>query len=217
MSFLDKIFKKKEAEKENVGGMEDFMTLIRVYFQSALAANNGITNLNVLPDLATFKRTLHVPTLNNRLGLGEKKACAKMLQDLYGISDGFFKEIDQSIKHNCKNQTQIQGYLFAFQNYTQDIMMLMSNLMKWKFRIPGFMKGMLQNVIHKTVDDIMTKDNWTEPGVAKTVFAIRRYQNQLGFSTGWTKEYVYNIIMLAKKEPTPSAEEEQKALAKMKK
>lgn len=217
MSFLDKIFKKKVAEKENVGGMEDFMTLIRVYFQSALAANNGITNLNVLPDLATFKRTLHVPTLNNRLGLGEKKACSKMLQDLYGISDGFFKEIDQSIKHNCKNQTQIQGYLFAFQNYTQDIMMLMGNLMKWKFRIPGFMKGMLQNVIHKTVDDIMTKNTWTEPGVAKTVFAIRRYQNQLGFSTAWTKEYVYNIILLAKKEPTPTAEEEQKALAKVKK
>lgn len=215
MSFLDKFFKKKE--QDTVGGMEDFMTLIRVYFQSALAANNGITNLHVLPDLATFKRTLHVPTLNNKLGLGEKKACAKMLQDLYGISDGFFKEIDQSIKRNCKNQTQIQGYLFAFQSYTQDLMMLMGNLMKWKFRIPGFMKGMLRNVIVKTVDDIMTKDNWNEPGVAKTVFAIRRYQQQLGFSTDWTKEYVYNVIMLAKKEPAPSAEEEQKALEKMKK
>lgn len=215
MSFLDKIFKKKE--QDNVGGMEDFMTLIRVYFQSALAANNGITNINVLPDLATFKRTLHVPTLNNRLGLGEKKACAKMLQDLYGISDGFFKEVDQSIKRNCKNQTQIQGYLFTFQNYTQDLMMLMGNLMSWKFRIPGFMQGMLKKIILKTVDDIMTKDNWTEPGVAKTVFAVRRNQQHLGFSIDWTKEFAYNLIMLAKKEPTPSAEEEQQALAKMKK
>ena len=93
MAFLD-IFKKKQ---ENVGGMEDFMTLIRVYFQSVLASNLGISNLNALPDLLTFKRTLHVATVNNRLGLGEKKACAKMLKDLYGISDNFFKEIDQSI------------------------------------------------------------------------------------------------------------------------
>lgn len=215
MSFLDKIFKKKE--QDNVGGMEDFMTLITVYFQGAVAANNGITNINMLRELATFKRTLRIPTLNNKLGLGEKKACAKMLQDLYGISDGFFKEIDQSIKRNCKNQTHIQGYFQTFQYYTQNLMMLTGNLLKWKFRIPGFMKGMLRKVIIKTVDDIMTKDNWTEPGVAKTVFAIRRHQQQLGFSTEWTKEFVYNVIMLAKKEPTPTAEEEQKALAKMKK
>ena len=70
MAFLD-IFKKK---KENVGGMEDFMTLIRVYFQSVLAANLGISNLSALPDLLTFKRTLHVATINNKLGL-EKGMC----------------------------------------------------------------------------------------------------------------------------------------------
>ena len=55
MAFLD-IFKKKK--KENVGGMEDFMTLIRVYFQSVLAANLGISNLSALPDLLTFKRQM---------------------------------------------------------------------------------------------------------------------------------------------------------------
>ena len=79
MAFLD-IFKRKK--KENVGGMEDFMTLIRVYFQSVLASNLGISNLSALPDLLTFKRTLHVATVNNKLGVGEKKACAKLLQDL---------------------------------------------------------------------------------------------------------------------------------------
>ena len=47
MAFLD-IFKKKKDE--NVGGMEDFMTLIRVYFQSVLASNLGISNLAALPD-----------------------------------------------------------------------------------------------------------------------------------------------------------------------
>ena len=214
MSFLDKLFKKKP--KENVGGMEDFMTLIRVYFQSVLASNLGISNLSALPDLATFKRTLHVPTLNNKLGLGEKKACQKMLQNLYGISDNFFKEIDQSIKKGCKNQTQVQSYLFAFQGFSQDIMMLMGNLLKWKFRIPGFMKGMMKKVINNAVDEIMNKNVWNDAGVQKTVFAIRRYQQQLGFTTPWIKEYTYNVIMLAKKEPALSKEEEEAALKKLK-
>ena len=33
MSFLNKLFGKKEDEQQKAGGMEDFMTLIRVYFQ----------------------------------------------------------------------------------------------------------------------------------------------------------------------------------------
>lgn len=214
MGILD-IFKKKE--KENVGGMEDFMTLIRVYFQSVLASNLGISNLAALPDMAAFKRSLHVPTVNNKLGIGEKKACAKMLKDLYGISDEFCKEIDQSIKKGCKNQTQVQNYLYAFQGFTQDLMMLMGNLLKWKFRIPGFMKGLMKKVVNSTVHDILTKNTWDDNGVHKTVITIRKYQQMLGFSEAWIQEYVYNIITLAKKEPNPSDEDVAKAEAKIKK
>lgn len=209
------IFKKKE--KENVGGMEDFMTLIRVYFQSVLASNLGISNLSALPEMATFKRTLHVPTVNNRLGIGEKKACIKMLQSLYGISDDFFKEIDQSIKKGCKNQTQVQNYLFAFQGFTQDLVMLIGNMLKWKFRIPGFMKKLMRTITDNAVHEILTKNNWTDNGEAKAAFAIRKYQQMLGFSEAWMQEYAYNIITLAKKEPTPSDDDVAKAEAKMKK
>ena len=214
MGFLD-IFKKKK--KENVGGMEDFMTLIRVYFQSVLAANLGISNLSALPDLLTFKRTLHVATVNNKLGIGEKKACAKMLQDLYGISDGFFKEIDASIKKGCRTQNDVGKYLYMFQGFTQDTMMLMGNLLKWKFRIPGFMKKMVKNLTDSTVHDILTKETWDDDSVRKSVFSVRRYQQMLGFSEAWIQEYVYNLITLAKKEPNPTKEEVAKAEAKIKK
>ena len=37
MGFWNKIFGKNDSQK--VGGMEDFMTLIRVYFQAAMAAD----------------------------------------------------------------------------------------------------------------------------------------------------------------------------------
>ncbi len=215
MGFLSDIFKKKE--KENVGGMEDFMTLIRVYFQSVLASNLGISNIAALPDMATFKRSLHVATVNNKLGVGEKKVCSKMLKDIYGISDNFFKEIDASIKKGCRNQTEVRNYLYMFQGYTQELMMLMGNLMKWKFRIPGFLKKAMRQMTDKTVHDIFTKNVWTDEGVRKAVFSVRRYQQLLGLSEQWTAEYVYNIIILAKKEPKPSDEDIQKAEGKIKK
>lgn len=215
MGIIDKILNRKP--KENVGGMEDYMMLIRVYFQSVLASNLGISNLSSLPDLATFKRSLHIPTLNNKLGLGEKKACAKMMKDLYGTSDNFCKEIDLSIKKACKNQNQVRNYMFAFQGFSQDIMMLMGNLMKWKFRLPSFMKKALRQMSDKAVHDIFTKDTWNDAGVTKAVYGIRRYQQILGFSEAWIQEYVFNMIMLAKKEPKPSQEEIDKAESKLKK
>ena len=203
MAFLD-IFKRKK--KENVGGMEDFMTLIRVYFQSVLAANLGISNLSALPDLLTFKRTLHVATVNNKLGLGEKKACAKMLQDLYGISDSFFKEIDQSIRKNCRKLQDVQVYLILFQGFSQDLMMLTGNLMKFKLRLPSFFKSAIYQMTEKTVADIFNKNDYSDAGVMKTVVAIRQYNKRLGFSQKWVTDFVYNVVMLAKKEPRPTDE-----------
>ena len=91
---LFNFFKKKE-KADRVGGMEDFMTLIRVYYQSVIAANVGITNIGMLPDLATFKRTLKVPTQNNKLGVAERSRCKKMLEQIYKLDELFFKEIDQ--------------------------------------------------------------------------------------------------------------------------
>lgn len=211
MSILS-IFRKKATAQEagwRVGGMEDFMTLIRVYYQAVMAANLGISNLSLLPDLRVFKQTLHVPTVNNKLGVGEKNRCKKMLSELYGMSDGFFKEIDLSIKRNCKSINDVRTYFFMFQGFSQDTMMLMGNLMKWKFRMPGFMKKAMRAMTEKTVAQILTKDNWKDDGVRKTCANIRRYRQSLNYSPEWMTEYVYNIIMLAKKEPKPHDVEEK--------
>lgn len=204
MSILSKIFKSKASSQDTgwrVGGMEDFMSLIRVYFQANMAANYGIGNLAMLPDLRVFKQTLKVPTMNGKLGVGERTRCKKMLQEIYGLSDQFFSEIDKSLKHNCRNAQQIQTYLFQFQGFSQELMMLMGNLMKWKFRLPGFLKQALYNMTEKAIKDIMTRPNWKDEGVQKACANIRSYQQRLGFSEQWMTEYVYNIVMLAKKEP----------------
>ena len=214
MSIFSKILGKKPKEK--VGGMEDFMTLIRVYFQSVIAANFGISNLKALPDLLTFKRSLHVATVNNKLGVGEQKACKKLLQDLYGLNDNYFKEIDNSIKKGCKRQQDISNYLYLFQGYSQELMMLIGTLMKWKFRIPSFLKKAMRSMTDKTVHDVFTKENWKDDATHKSVYSVRRYQQLLGFSEQWTADYVYNFLILAKREK-PSKEEIKEAQAKMKK
>ena len=208
MGFFSRLFKKKEKEK--VGGMEDFMTLIRVYFQSAIAAQVGISNIAMVPELLAFKRSLKVSTVNNKLGVGEKKACKKLMQDLYKIDENFFKEIDGSVKKRCKSLKDVQGYMVMFQGYSQELIMLVGTMLKWRFRIPSFLKKAMKTMVTSTVHDIFTKETWKDEAQRKSVYTVRRYQQTLGFSEPWTAEYVYNFIVLAKREK-PSKEDVAKA------
>ena len=209
MGFLTKIFSKKN-ENSRVGGMEDYMTLVRVYFQASMAANLGITNLAMLPDLRTFKATLHVPTVNNKLGLGEKAHCRKMMKQLYGTDDIFFKEIDQSLRKNCHKMQDVQTYMIQFQGFTQDLMMLMGNLMKFKLRLPSIFRKALFAMTEKTVNEIFNKNDYKDVAVMKAVVAIRQYNKRLGFSQQWVTQFVYQVVMLAKKEPKPADDEQKK-------
>lgn len=205
MGIFSKLFGNKSTEKKT-GGMEDYMTLIRVYFQASIASQLGINNLAMLPDLRMFKTTLHVPTQNNKLGIGEKSHCKKMLKELYKVDDLFFKEIDASIHKNCRKIQDVQVYLVQFQGFTQDLMMLMGNLMKFKLRMPSFFKGAIYSMTEKTVKEIFTKNDYKDAGVVKVVLNIRQYNKRLSFSEKWITGFVYQVVMLAKKEPKAKEE-----------
>lgn len=207
-NLLSKLFGKKDRN-DTTGGMEDYMTLIRVYFQSAIAAQLGINNLKMLPDLRTFKITLHVPTANNKLGVGEKARCKNMLKEMYHTDDLFFKEIDQSIRKNCRRLEDVQPYLLQFQGFTQELMMLVGNLMKFKLRMPSIFKSALYTMTEKTVNDIFTKNDYKDAGVIKAVVAVRQYNKRLGFSQKWTTDFIHQVVMLAKKEPKPGNENQK--------
>ena len=205
MGFLSKIFGRKNADEneQKIGGMEDFMTLIRVYFQAVMAADLNITNLSALPDLRVFKTTLRVPTQGGKLGIGEKARCKKMLKEMYEMDDDFCKEIDKSIARRCKKLQDVQAYMLQFQAFVQDVMMLTGNLMKFKLRLPGFFKKALFQMTEKTVDDIFNKNDFKDASVIKTVVAVREYNKRLGFSQQWVTNFVYRVVMLAKKEKSP--------------
>ncbi len=208
MSIFSKLISQKSQEKK-VGGMEDFMYLIRVYYQSIMASRLGITNLQALPDLRIFKQTLHIQTIHNKLGLGEKNKCQTMLQNLYNLPDDFFREIDNSIKQNCRKPNDIRDYLSLFQGFTQELLMAVSSSMQWKLRIPGIFKKTLRSVVAQGINDILTKDNWKDAALRKSVYNIRSYQQHLNYSSSWMTEFAYNVILLAKKEPKPKDADEK--------
>ena len=200
MSILGNLFRKKtETEENKVGDIEDFMTLIRVYYQAVMAGNLGISNINMLPDLAMFKRTLKVATQNNKLGVAERSRCKKMMMQIYGLNESFFKEIDASIKKNCRNVNMVNSYFFQFQRFNESLMMAVSNEMKYTMRIP--FKKMLYTQTEAAISNILTKNNWKDEAMFKTVATVRQLQTSLGYSSQWLTDFVFNIIRLAKKEP----------------
>lgn len=198
MGFLSKLFNK--GSEENKGSAEDFMSLVQVYFQSVMAINNGITNIRALPEIANFKRLFKIPTQKGRLGLAEKSVAKKMLMEDYNISETFFSEIDSSIKKNCRKPQDVQTYGFLFQGFTQDLMMLVGTLMQWKIRVPSMFKKTIYSMTEKTIHDICTKPLWKKDDVHKTAMNVKEYKERLNYSEQWMTEFVYTILLLAKKD-----------------
>ena len=111
----------------------------------------------------------------------------------------FFKEIDTSVKKHCRTQNDVQGYLFMYQGFSNDLMMLMGNLMQWKFRMPSIFKGALRSMTEKSRTRRLYKNPYGKrDDVHKTAAAVRQYKERLGYSEQWMTEYVYNVVMLAK-------------------
>lgn len=202
MNIISKLFKKNSdvAENSTKGSVEEFVSLIRVYYQAVMAVNLGVTNLNILADMALFKQMLKIPTQNNKLGIAEKSRVRKVLMQDYGLDESFFKEIDASVKKNCKNQNDIKTYFFMFQGFCNDLFSLMGNLMQWKFRFSMLVKKLLHNMTQKTIHDILTKSEWKEISVQKAAWSIRKYAETLGYSEQWITEFVYNVVLLAKED-----------------
>ena len=202
MNFISKLFKKeKEQDNEQIkGSVEEFVSLVRVYYQAVMAVNLGVTNLNILADMALLKRMLKIPTQNNKLGVAEKSKVRKVLMQDYGLSESFFKEIDASVKKCCKNQNDIKSYFFMFQGFNKDLFSLLANLMQWKFRLALLLKKLLYNQTAKTVHEILTRSEWSDVSVQKAAWSVRKYAATLGYSEQWITDFVYNVVLLARED-----------------
>ena len=213
MSFLSKLFKKntpETTEETTKGSVEEFVSLIRVYYQAVMAVNLGVTNLNMLADMALFKRMLKIPTQNNKLGVAEKARVRKVLMQDYGLNETFFKEIDSSVRRCCKTQNDIKTYFFMFQGFCNDLFSLLGNLMQWKLRLALLLKKMLYAQTVKTVHEIMTRSEWNDVSVQKAAWSVRKYAQSLGYSEQWVTDFVYNVVLLAREDQKKQAKEGKK-------
>ncbi|MDL2221769.1 hypothetical protein LJC35_04370 [Parabacteroides sp. OttesenSCG-928-N08] len=199
MSFISTLFKKKEQEEAATGRtVEEFMMLVRVYYQAVMAVNLGISNLNMLPDLSLFKRMLKVTTQGNKPGLAERSRVKKILMQDYGLQDYFFQEIDASVKKNCRTMQHVQPYFYQFQGFCTDLFNLIDSSMSLTFRASMLFKSLLRSQTEKMVHKIFTKTEWKEVSQQKAAWAVRKYAETLGYSEQWTTALVYNILVLAK-------------------
>lgn len=202
MGFFSKLFQRnKPVEEEEVkGSVEEFVSLIRVYYQAVMAVNLGVTNLNILADMALFKRMLKIPTQNNKLGVAEKSRVRKVLMQDYGLEEYFFKELDASVKKNCRSQNDIKGYFFGFHGFCNDLFSLMGTLTQWKFRFSMLFKKLLYTQTTKTIHEILTRSEWDDVNVQKAAWSVRKYAQMLGLSEQWIVDFVYHIVLLAKED-----------------
>mgnify|MGYP003289855300 FL=1 len=194
-----KFFSKKKKEGKATEEIEDLMLLLRVYFQAAIAAQTGFNNIKILSDLRFFKQTNHIATLNNKIGLSEKKQCQKMLQRIYGFSDQFFSEIDSSMKKNCRTIQDFQPYMLKYQDFTQNILMLIPNLVGRKLTVLRFFPKIMKESVNKSIHKILTNTDWSDPGVRLAAIAVRKEQASLRYSEAWISEFANTILPLGLK------------------
>lgn len=202
MGLFSKLINKRQAAaQQNNDYADNFRDLIQVYFQSIFASQFGITQIKLFPELVMFRRKFKVPSVNNRLGVAEKKESQRMLMEIYGVQEIFFKEIDTSIRRKCHTANDINAYLPRFQNFAQNLLMVITNMNQWKLRAALLVKKVLLSVVKSSVNDIMTKNEWKDNGLRKTCVSIRKSSQSLGFSPEWMTEYAFRILLLARKQP----------------
>lgn len=203
-----KLFSKKKKEEKSTEEIENLMLLLRVYFQATIAAQTGFNNIKVLNDLRFFKQTYHIATLNNKIGLSEKKQCQKMLQSIYGFSDRFFSEIDSSMKKSCRTIQDFQPYMLKYQDFTQNILMLIPNLVGRKLAVLRFFPKLMKESINKSIHKILTLTEWKDPSTRIAAIAVRKEQTSLRYSEAWICEFVNTIIPLGLKSQGAQNEEQ---------
>jgi len=116
----------------------------------------------------------------------------------YGLSEQFFKEVDASLKANCKKQNDAQSFLFTFQGFSNDLLVVISDQMKFKIAMPNFLRKALYTVTQQTIHKILTKDDWKKDEVYNACRSVRKYREKLGYSESWMAEYVFPVLLISK-------------------
>lgn len=199
MSFFSSLFHKKETTPQQ-GSVEEFVTIVRVYFQASMAVQLGVTNINILNDMALFKRMLKIPTQNNKLGISERARARKVLMEDYGLSEDFCRELDGSVKHLCRTQMDIKNYYLMFQGFSAELFGVMESQMGIRFRLSLLYRSLLRKQVAKVIHRLLTQNEWKDVSTQKKAWNVKKYCEQLKFSEVWVSDFTYNIMLGARED-----------------
>lgn len=203
MGLLSRLFgwggKKKSDTDNTQSEVEEFMSLIGIYNQAYIVSHVGITDLKMVPEFAMYKRMMRIPTIGGKLGLAEKAHVKKLMITDYKMTDSFFKEIDVSIRKNCKGIRNVQGYFLLFGNFTNDLVTHLYTESQWKFMGAMLVRVMLRSTVKASVQRMMTKTSWKDSQTTMVVQKLKASATTLGYSNEWMSDFVYQILIQSKK------------------
>ncbi len=203
MSIFSRLFGGKKAAAEiddTQSNVEEFISLIRIYYQASIVAHVGITNLNVVPEFAMYKRVMRIPTVSGKVGIAERSHVRKFMISNYKMPESFFKEIDASIRRNCKGLRDVQGYFFLFGNFTNDLMTYLSTQAQWKLQAAMIFKSFLRPTVKSVVHKMLNKNDWSDAVAARSANKLRASVAQLAYSSDWIVEFAYQVFSESKKD-----------------
>ena len=203
MSIFTRIFGGKAVEPfedDTQSNVEEFISLIRIYYQASIVAHVGITNLSVVPEFVMYKRVMKIPTVSGKTGIAERSHIRKFMISTYNIDPFFFKDIDASIRKNCKGLRDVQNYFFQFGNFTNDLMTYLSTQAQWRLQGAMLIKSLLRLTIDSVIGKMLTKNDWSDATTARTANKLRASADHLGYGKKWIVEFAYQVFSESKKD-----------------
>ena len=198
MGLTDKLQSKKEALEQQVRErVEEFNTLVRIYLQATMAANLGIVDFRMLPDLKLLKQKFKIAT-EGKLGVAEKKYVRKLMMNEYKMNESFFNEIDSSAKRVCKKQQDMPNYFYLFQGFSQAMFMSVTNEMSMALRLPAFFNGLIKSSAKDAIHKVLTSNDFKAADARQAAVNTRSLKEKLNLSEDWMLQYVYPVIMISK-------------------
>ena len=174
MSLLSKLLKGHGDGKQQRWQCGRFLfSLTRVYFQSVIAVNLESPISISFPMLHNLNVCLKCRRKMEKLISRKKSRARKMLMQDYGLNENSSKKLMHRSKRVLETPNDIQAYLFMYQGFSNDLMMLDGKPYAMEIPHTFIIQKILKGMTEKPFTKYATKKVWKADDVHKTATAVK--------------------------------------------
>ncbi len=201
MGFLSRIFggNKESRQEAAQNAIEEFITILSVYNQAAVVCHLKINDVRVFPEFASYKRVMKVAPIAGKPGFAERSQMRKVITSNYELDEQFLKDIDTSVKRNCKSVRDVQGYFMSYATFTQTLIQHIYTKAQYKIMGSMFSKKLLRKTVTSVVEKMMVSEDFSSTSEAIAVRGLRKEAATLGFDTKWMIDLITQSLILSRK------------------